>query len=100
MLITHSNTVREIYLIRTDRQRAPTSCALEAPTLTLALATPHSVIHVIVERVQQARLGDGTLSADALSLNYSDTILGKKRGCRVLSTFAISHPFGVHSHPP
>ena len=58
--------------------QADATAASEATTLPFALATPHTVVDVLVEGVVQALFCHGARCTDSLGLNHSHPIRGKE----------------------
>jgi hypothetical protein len=70
--------------------------AQKAAPFALTLATPHTVINVIVECVDQTRSRHGAGSADSLGDDDARSIAGEEDFRGVLAALSIGHPFGCH----
>ena len=70
----------------------------DAAALTLAGATPHSVVDVMLECVLEARFRYGALCADPLSHQHAHPVIGKEHVRLHFSALALRHPIAIH-HP-
>jgi hypothetical protein len=66
--------------------------AQESATFALALAAPHTVIDVIVERVDKTLTRYGAGRADFLGDDDARSVTGEEGLCGVLTALPIGHP--------
>jgi hypothetical protein len=76
----------------------PTTFAQEATTLAFALATPHTVIDVTVERVDETLARHRTGRTDSLGDDDAHSVAGKEGLGGVFAALSIGHPLGTHTH--
>jgi hypothetical protein len=77
-----------------------TSLAQQSTTFTFALATPHAVIDVIVESVNETLTSYGARRADSLGEDDARPVAREEGFWSVLTALSVGHPFGTHNHLP